>query len=96
MDELQKLFRKEVKRELDGRWLSSTLAEWMETHHSEAAALLGHRGMDWTKAAAALGAHGLADQAGRPPTAETARETWLRVEARRKAGMKLRKPNTER
>ncbi len=90
MDDLQKKFRAEVERQAEELWLTSSLAEWINTHHGEAAKLLGHKRMDWSKAAEALGAHGLKDPAGRPPTAETARETWLRVEARRRAGMKLR------
>jgi hypothetical protein len=67
----------------------------MEAHHGEAAELLGHRRMDWAMAAAALGAHGLKDPAGQPPTAETARETWQRVEARRRAGLNLGKVKGE-
>jgi hypothetical protein len=90
MDKLQDRFRSEVELEVDERWLTSSLAEWMETHHDEAAELLGHKRMDWHKAAAALGAYGLKDLAGHTPTAETARETWKRVEARRSARMKLR------
>ncbi|MBR0654585.1 hypothetical protein [Plastoroseomonas arctica] len=90
MDEMQKRFRAEVERQLDSCRLASTLAEWMDAHHSEAAALLGHARMDWAKAAEALGAHGLKDQTGQQPTAETARETWLWVEARRQVGTMLR------
>lgn len=68
---------------MEARWLALSLAEWIKTHHAEAAELLGHKRMDWAMAASALDAHGLKDSAGKPPTAETARETWLRVEARR-------------
>ncbi|MDB5317764.1 MAG: hypothetical protein JWO24_3608 [Rhodospirillales bacterium] len=91
MDDLQNRFRSEFEREMEERWLASSLAEWMETHHGEAAELLGHKRMDWGMVAQALGAHGLTGPAGQPPTAESARETWKRVEARRRPGMKLRK-----
>ncbi|MBR0653663.1 hypothetical protein [Plastoroseomonas arctica] len=95
MDELQKTFRQEVERALDERWLTSSLAQWMDSNHGEAAALLGHERMDWEMAAAALGAHGLKDHAGRPPSAAIARETWLQVEARRRVGMMFRETNGE-
>ena len=66
------------------------MARWMDAHHSQAAELLGHQQMDWVKAAAALAAHGLTDHTGALLSAETARQTWLRVEARRAAGMTLK------
>lgn len=73
MDDLQDRFRGEVEREMVARLLTSSLAEWMESHHGEAAEMLGHKRMDWDMAAAALGANGVKDQVGQPPTADTAR-----------------------
>jgi hypothetical protein len=83
--------REEVERETAGCWLTSPLAEWMETHHAEAVQLLNHRNLDWEHAAELFAAQGLRDLGDKAPTAESARDTWKRVEARRRAGMKLRK-----
>lgn len=88
MDELQRRFRKAVEEEA---WLLSPLAKWMATHHDEAAALLRHERLDWRHAAELFAGQGLRDHLAKPPTAETARETWKRVEARRREGMMLRK-----
>jgi len=83
-------FRRGVDEEMERRWLSSPLAEWMATHHDRAAELLAHQHMNWAKAAEAFAGAGLTDQLGEQPTAETARETWQLVEARRRARMQLR------
>ena len=71
MDKLQDRFRSEVEHEMAARWLASSLAEWIETYHGEAAELLGHKRMDWVMSAAALGAHVAKDCAGQAPSAET-------------------------
>lgn len=89
--DLQERLRQAVEREMEERWLTSTLAEWMQQHHAEAAELLGHQGMNWTKAAQAFAGSGLRDQLGQAPTHDTARETWRRVQERRRAGLQLRK-----
>lgn len=86
MDELQRKFRSVVEEEA---WHVSPLAKWMSTHHDQAAALLGDKRMDWAHAASLFAGQGLRDHLAQPPTAETARETWRRVEARRKAGLEL-------
>ncbi|WP_421992349.1 hypothetical protein [Roseococcus sp.] len=85
-------FREELEREAGAAWERSSLAEWMTTHHGEGAQLLNDPNVDWSLAAALFAAQGLRDQAGRPPTARTARETWKRVAERRKAAMKLSRP----
>jgi hypothetical protein len=81
---------REVDEAAEQRWLTSPLAEWMETNHEAACQILRGPGMNWDKAAAGFAAHKLKDNRLEPPTAESARETWKRVEARRRAGMKLR------
>lgn len=91
MDELQERFRRGLEEEMERRWGESSLAAWMEAHHREAAQLLGDRRLDWDHAAALFTGQGLQDGLGQPPTAETARETWRRVEERRRIGMSLRK-----
>jgi hypothetical protein len=51
-------------------------------------------GEDWERIARAFAVTGLQDHTHADPTPEIARETWRRVEARRRAGMKLRKGKT--
>lgn len=91
MPDFMDRFREEVERDTGDAWERSSLAEWMATHHAEAAKLLHDRNLDWTHAAALFAAQGLQDRSRGAPTAETARETWKQVETRRRAGMKLRK-----
>ncbi|MDB5375847.1 MAG: hypothetical protein JWR00_293 [Rubritepida sp.] len=76
---------REMDQAAEQRWLTSPLAEWMAERHDQAAEILSHQHLSWAKAAEAFAAYGLKDQLGRPPTAETARETWQRVEERRRA-----------
>ncbi len=83
-------FRRGLQEEMERRWLTSSLAEWMTAQHAVAAEMLRDPAMNWSKAAEAFGGVGLRDRDGRPPTAETARETWRRVEDRRRNGMKHR------
>ena len=82
MDKLQDRFRSEVEHEMAARWLASSLAEWIETYHGEAAELLGHKRMDWVMSAAALGAHVAKDCAGQAPSGVTptlaSRARWRR------------------
>lgn len=82
---------RELEHDAEARWLTSPLAKWMETHHEQASQLLRSPGMNWEKAAAAFAGHKLKDNRLEAPTAESARETWKRIEARRLAGLKLRK-----
>jgi hypothetical protein len=82
---------REMDQAAEQRWLTSPLAEWMETHHKEACEILRSPGMNWAKAAAAFAASKLKDNRLEATTPEIAREPWRRVEARRRAGLKLRK-----
>lgn len=91
MSDFLEQFRQGLEEEMERRVLTSSLAEWMETHHKEACEILRSPGMNWGKAAAAFAASKLKDNRLEAPTAETARETWRRVEERRRAGMNLRK-----
>jgi hypothetical protein len=94
MSDFMDRFREGVERETEALVLGSPLAEWLDTHHAEAAELLNHAGLDWKHAAELFAGQGLRDHLRKPPTAETARETWRRVEERRRAGLKLRKGKT--
>jgi hypothetical protein len=90
MGDFMDKFREEVERAAVGPCLTSPLAEWMDTHHAQATQILSQAHADWLVVAEVFRAFGITDQTGKPPTAESARETWKRVEARRRAGMKLR------
>lgn len=90
-DGIAERFRRGLEEEMGRRALASSRAKWMTAHHEQASKLLAHKGMNWSTAAEAFAASGLQDQIGQTPTAETGRETWKRVETRRRAGMKLRK-----
>lgn len=84
-------FRRGLEEEMVRRWLTSSLAEFMEAHHADLVPMLGHPRLKWEAAADLFGRQGYRDRDGNAPTAETTRETWQRVEARRQAGLKLRK-----
>jgi hypothetical protein len=69
--------------DLQRRLLASPLAEWLSINYDRAAEPLKRKNMCWAIAAETFRALGLKDHRNLPPTAETARETWLCVEARR-------------
>jgi len=82
MDELQRLFRRDVEEEV---WHHSQLGRFMRDHPAKMHEVLDAANGDWDWIARALAISSLADHTGHDPTAETARETWRRVEARRRA-----------
>ena len=88
MDELQRKFRAEVEAEA---WHCSPLGKFMRDHPAKFREVLDAANGDWDWIARALAISSLVDHNRASPTAETARETWRRVEERRKAGMGLKR-----
>ena len=60
----------------------SPLFRWLYRHHDEFAGMLEGVKPDWSVLAGILGRSGILDGEGRPPSGETARKTWHRVQAK--------------
>lgn len=86
-DELQVRFRREVEEE---SWHASSLGKFMREHPEKIEEVLAAAKGDWAWVARALAISSLSDRNRADPTAETARETWRQVEARRRIGLGLR------
>lgn len=57
----------------------STLYLWMRRNHAEISEQIALHGVHWPDVAVALGKDGLTDRTGKPPTANTCKQTWYRV-----------------
>lgn len=70
--------------ELEEAWHVSSLGVWMTANHAELERMMRRGTMDWADAAASFKLAGLRDLRGRFPSAETATETWKRVDERQR------------
>lgn len=70
------------RAELEEAWYLSGLRVWMTADHAELAGMMRRSSMDWADAAVSFKLAGLRDHRARFPWAETAAETWRRVDAR--------------
>ena len=66
-----------------GRGRRSPLYRWLNVRAEAFQTMLHEMQPTWQAVAEALAAQGLVDGAGKPPTAERVRQTWLKVRQRR-------------